>query len=93
MHEHNVAADLYAMSSQERSKYESIFPMYDSDKDGFMTGVEAVDLFSKSRLPREVSYLIPRTIAFSLIFQRSVIVVSTCVACYIVSTLGAVPHV
>ncbi|CAM9898503.1 unnamed protein product, partial [Hapterophycus canaliculatus] len=45
--------DPYAMSSQERSKYESLFPVYDSDRDGFVTGAEAVDLFSKSRLPRE----------------------------------------
>lgn len=51
------AADPYVMSGQERSKYESIFPMYDSDRDGFVTGVEAVELFSKSRLPREVSFL------------------------------------
>eukprot|EP00903_Cladosiphon_okamuranus_P012756 g11924.t1 len=27
--------------------------MYDADRDGFVTGVEAVELFSKSRLPRE----------------------------------------
>eukprot|EP00752_Nemacystus_decipiens_P003346 g3095.t1 len=47
------AADPYAMSGEERAKYESIFPMYDSDRDGFVTGVEAVELFSKSRLPRE----------------------------------------
>lgn len=53
------AADPYTMSGQERSKYESIFPMYDSDRDGFVTGVEAVELFSKSRLPREVSLLKP----------------------------------
>lgn len=51
------AADPYAMSGQERSKYESIFPMYDADRDGFVTGVEAVELFSKSRLPREVSFV------------------------------------
>ncbi|CAM9257781.1 unnamed protein product [Ectocarpus sp. 8 AP-2014] len=52
-HEPLVGADPYAMSGQERSKYESIFPTYDSDRDGFVTGTEAVDLFSKSRLPRE----------------------------------------
>lgn len=51
-----LAADPYAMSGQERSKYESIFPTYDSDRDGFVTGFEAVELFSKSRLPREVSF-------------------------------------
>jgi len=51
------ADDPYAMSDQERSKYESFFPMYDSDRDGFVTGSEAVELFSKSRLPREVSSL------------------------------------
>ncbi|CAM9339025.1 unnamed protein product, partial [Laminaria digitata] len=48
-----AAADPYAMSAQEKSKYESIFPMYDADRDGFVTGPEAVDLFSKSRLPRD----------------------------------------
>lgn len=48
------SGDPYAMSAQERSKYESLFPMYDSDRDGFVTGSEAVELFSKSRLPREV---------------------------------------
>lgn len=51
-----MAADPYAMSAQEKSKYESIFPIYDSDRDGFVTGPEAVDLFSKSRLPRDVSF-------------------------------------
>lgn len=48
-------SDPYIMSAQERSKYESLFPMYDSDRDGFVTGAEAVNLFSKSGLPREVS--------------------------------------
>ena len=60
-HQPLVGADPYAMSDQERSKYESLFPMYDSDRDGFVTGSEAVELFSKSRLPREVSFFfIPR---------------------------------
>lgn len=48
------STDPYAMSAQERSKYESLFPTYDSDRDGFVTGPEAVNLFSQSRLPREV---------------------------------------
>lgn len=47
--------DPYAMSNQERSKYETLFPMYDTDQDGFITGQEARALFSKSGLPREVS--------------------------------------
>lgn len=55
-HANSVPSDPYAMSAQEKSKYESIFPMYDSDRDGFVTGPEAVDLFSKSRLPRDVSF-------------------------------------
>ena len=49
-----MSSDPYAMSAQERSKYESIFPVYDSDRDGFLTGPETVELFSKSGLPREV---------------------------------------
>lgn len=49
-------SDPYSMSAQERSKYESLFPMYDSDQDGFVTGSEAVNLFSKSGLPREVKF-------------------------------------
>lgn len=55
-----AATDPYAMSGQERSKYESLFPVYDSDRDGFVTGAEAVELFSKSRLPREVSLPVGR---------------------------------
>lgn len=51
-----MTADPYDMSAHEKSKYESIFPIYDSDRDGFVTGPEAVDLFSKSRLPRDVSF-------------------------------------
>lgn len=49
-------SDPYIMSAQERSKYENLFPMYDSDRDGYVTGAEAVNLFSKSGLPREVSF-------------------------------------
>jgi len=72
-HKPLVGTDPYAMSDQERSKYESFFPMYDSDRDGFVTGGEAVELFSKSRLPREVSFLFicrrkkyGRSVGFSL---------------------------
>ncbi|CAN0188360.1 unnamed protein product, partial [Scytosiphon promiscuus] len=52
-HEPLSAMDPFVMSGQERSKYEALFPVYDSDRDGFVTGTEAVELFSKSRLPRE----------------------------------------
>ena len=48
--------DPYAMSAQERLKYERLFPVYDTDGDGFLTGPETVDLFSKSGLPREVIF-------------------------------------
>lgn len=58
VHEALPPADPYAMSTQERAKYERLFPLYDADGDGFVTGAEAVDLFSKSRLPREVSFCI-----------------------------------
>ena len=74
------ATDPYAMSGQERSKYESIFPMYDSDRDGFVTGVEAVELFSKSRLPREVRVLMslgepsPPDSNFVLLYINSIFV-------------------
>lgn len=51
------AQDPYSMSAQERSNYERLFPRYDSDGDGFVTGPEAVELFSKSGLPREVILL------------------------------------
>ncbi|CAM9141989.1 unnamed protein product [Choristocarpus tenellus] len=47
------SSDAYGMSSQEKSKYEMLFPTFDTDGDGFVTGQEAAALFSKSRLPRQ----------------------------------------
>ena len=40
------------MSPQELAKYEMLFPAYDSDGDGFVTGAEAVTLFTRSGLSR-----------------------------------------
>jgi len=45
--------DQYAMSDQDKTKYGQHFGNYDSNKDGFVEGSEAVALFSKSGLPRE----------------------------------------
>lgn len=58
IHESAIPTDQYAMSAQERAKYERLFPMYDTDQDGYITGQEAHALFSKSGLPREVSTLL-----------------------------------
>ena len=39
--------DAFAMSPEERAKYEMLFPTYDTDSDGFITGAEAVNLFMR----------------------------------------------
>jgi len=48
-----VAQDPYVMQPHEQSRYESLFPQYESKGDGFVYGAEAVALFSKSGLDRE----------------------------------------
>jgi len=42
------------MTMEDRTKYESLFPRYDEDGDGFIQGKEAVELLSKSGLERPV---------------------------------------
>ena len=42
--------DPYTMVPSEQSRYEALFPQYEVQKDGFVYGKEAVDLFSKSGL-------------------------------------------
>ncbi|CAM9628569.1 unnamed protein product, partial [Sphacelaria rigidula] len=54
VHDGFPPVDPYAMTPQERLKYQSLFPRYDTDQDGFITGQETHALFSKSGLPREV---------------------------------------
>jgi hypothetical protein len=44
--------DAFSMSPQELAKYEMLFSAYDSDGDGFVTGAEAVTLFTRSGLSR-----------------------------------------
>ena len=45
--------DPYTMLPSEQSRYEALFPQYEVQKDGFVYGKEAVDLFSKSGLDNE----------------------------------------
>ncbi|CAM9620754.1 unnamed protein product [Chrysoparadoxa australica] len=47
-----ASGDPYLMSAAERSKYEGLFPTYDSNGDGFIMGQEAVALFQQSGLGR-----------------------------------------
>lgn len=42
------------MQPHERSRYELIFPQYEVKKDGFVYGAQAVELFSKSGLDKQV---------------------------------------
>lgn len=44
----------FSMNSTEKTKYEAIFVQTDTDKDGFVLGKEAVELFQKSGLDRSV---------------------------------------
>jgi hypothetical protein len=48
-----VAQDPYAMTPQDRSRYESLFPQY-AKPDGFVYGKEAVELFLKSGINQAV---------------------------------------
>jgi hypothetical protein len=47
-----LTQDPYIMLAGEQVRYESLFPQY--EKDGFVYGKEAVDLFTKSGLNKEV---------------------------------------
>ena len=42
----------WTITAEERSKYEELFPHYDSDGDGLIQGREAVELLGKSQLDR-----------------------------------------
>eukprot|EP00612_Vaucheria_litorea_P001929 CAMPEP_0171456600 /NCGR_PEP_ID=MMETSP0945-20130129/3019_1 /TAXON_ID=109269 /ORGANISM="Vaucheria litorea, Strain CCMP2940" /LENGTH=574 /DNA_ID=CAMNT_0011982051 /DNA_START=368 /DNA_END=2092 /DNA_ORIENTATION=- len=50
----NNQEDPYYISSEDQERFESLFPSYDPDRDGFITGNEAVPLFNKSGLSRSV---------------------------------------
>lgn len=43
-----TGGDPYAISPPEKAKYEMLFPNYDTDKDGFISGAEAGAVFTKS---------------------------------------------
>lgn len=45
----------FAVTEDEKKKYEAIFMQTDVDHDGFVSGAEAVGLFQKSGLDRRVS--------------------------------------
>jgi hypothetical protein len=47
----------YAFGEGDVQKYQALFGQYDADHDGFITGAEAVKLFSQSGLSREVAVL------------------------------------
>ena len=44
----------YAITPDEHVKYHSLFAQYDGDKDGYVTGLEAKTIFSKSGLSQDV---------------------------------------
>ncbi|KAG7385643.1 endocytosis defective- protein [Phytophthora pseudosyringae] len=44
----------YALTADEKSKYDIVFQQYDTDRDGFLMGPEAVALFQMSGLDRNV---------------------------------------
>ncbi|KAG6576446.1 transcription factor [Phytophthora cinnamomi] len=44
----------YAVTADEKSKYDIVFQQYDTDRDGFLMGPEAVALFQMSGLDRNV---------------------------------------
>lgn len=44
----------YALTADEKSKYDIVFQQYDTDHDGFLMGPEAVALFQMSGLDRNV---------------------------------------
>lgn len=48
-----VTSDQYAMTASERERYDTLFPAYSTNNDGFIYGSEAVALFSKSGLDRQ----------------------------------------
>lgn len=47
----------YAVTDEEKTRYDAIFAQYDSDNDGFLLGAEAVNLFQMSGLDRNVRRL------------------------------------
>ena len=48
----------WTMSVDDKEKYEGLFPRYDDDGNGFISGAESVALLSKSGLDRNVRYLL-----------------------------------
>lgn len=44
----------YAVTDEEKTRYDAIFAQYDADNDGFLLGGEAVSLFQMSGLDRNV---------------------------------------
>ncbi|GLD93747.1 hypothetical protein PINS_up002352 [Pythium insidiosum] len=44
----------FAITDEEKARYDGIFQQYDTDRDGFLQGGEAVGLFSKSGLDRMI---------------------------------------
>lgn len=49
-----VARGPYAVTDEEKTRYDAIFAQYDADSDGFLLGSEAVALFQLSGLDRNV---------------------------------------
>ena len=48
-----MVAGKYAFTPEEKTRYAAVFANQDGDKDGFVTGQEAVALFSQSGLDRD----------------------------------------
>ncbi len=42
------------MNEEQKALYAGYFRRYDTDKDGFITGLQIKDLFTRSGLPKDV---------------------------------------
>ncbi|KAG3053781.1 hypothetical protein PC128_g2938 [Phytophthora cactorum] len=51
---HQQPTGSYALTADEKSKYDIVFQQYDTDHDGFLMGAEAVALFQMSGLDRNL---------------------------------------
>ncbi|ETM52504.1 hypothetical protein L914_03894 [Phytophthora nicotianae] len=51
---HQQPTGSYALTTDEKSKYDIVFQQYDTDRDGFLMGTEAVALFQMSGLDRNM---------------------------------------
>lgn len=62
----------YAVTDEEKTRYDAIFAQYDADNDGFLLGGEAVNLFQMSGLDRNVRMHRIVTVVMSIIHGSDV---------------------